>query len=198
MKAVLKSISPERCELIASGKCTVLVCKTAPKLATPFKCYAYMTKNGNPALEIHNKDGNSYAVEKNYRMAGKVVGEFVCYGIGTIRNEGNGFRAGGVQSSEWHSVAQTLLPAACLTEKELKAYLGYDYGYCWHISELKIYDKPKELSEFTRFGYFPVGGCCGNSNCKNYINNGYYEPPQCAIDGCFIKGAPQSWCYVEV
>lgn len=68
--------------------------------------------------------------------------------------------------------------------------------YSWHISDLKIYDKPKELNEFTKFGYLPAGGCCVNGNCKNYIGNGYYEPPQCAIDGCFIKRAPQSWCYI--
>ena len=55
----------------------------------------------------------------------------------------------------------------------------WDYGkgatlYGWHISNLKIYDDPKQLSEFkgvrkTKFGYAPVE----------------------------IKRPPQSWCYVE-
>ena len=38
-KSVLISIQPKWCELIASGKKTIEVRKTAPKLETPFKCY---------------------------------------------------------------------------------------------------------------------------------------------------------------
>ena len=124
-------------------------------------------------------------------LLGKVVGEFVCDKIETLFQCNSGF------VSEY----------ACVSRFGFFHYLGIPYGthggydrqaYGWHISELKIYDEPKELSEFTKFGYLPAGGCCVNGNCKNYIGNGYYEPPQCAIDGCFIKGAPQSWCYVEV
>ena len=36
----------------------------------------------------------------------------------------------------------------CLSNDELDAYLDGKTGYGWHISDLKIYDKPKELSEF--------------------------------------------------
>jgi len=43
MKSVLISIQPKWCELIASGKKTVEVRKTKPKLQTPFKCYIYCT-----------------------------------------------------------------------------------------------------------------------------------------------------------
>lgn len=67
-------------------------------------------------------------------------------------------------------------PATCLTQAEIIAYIG-DKGRCygWYISDLRIYDTPRELSEFTglrntRFGAAP------------------YD----------IKRAPQSWCYVEV
>ena len=35
-----------------------------------------------------------------------------------------------------------------LTDKEIEDYLGNKDGYGLHISDLKIYDKPKELSEF--------------------------------------------------
>lgn len=42
-KSVLISINPKWCELIASGKKTVEVRKTRPKLETPFKCYIYCT-----------------------------------------------------------------------------------------------------------------------------------------------------------
>lgn len=45
MKSVLISIQPKWCELIASGKKTVEVRKTKPKLETPFKVYIYCTKD---------------------------------------------------------------------------------------------------------------------------------------------------------
>ncbi len=130
-------------------------------------------------------------------LLGKVVGEFVCDRIDTIRDEGNGFVAGGVQASEWHSAAQTLIQAACLTEKELKAYLGNDYGYGWHISDLKIYDKPKELGEFTTpFCPYEVAKCkVGARLCKHYT----FED---ALGGeCDyahrITRPPQSYMFVE-
>ena len=42
-KAVMLSIRPKWCEKIASGKKTIEVRKTRPKLETPFKCYIYCT-----------------------------------------------------------------------------------------------------------------------------------------------------------
>ena len=44
MKSVLISIKPKWCELIASGKKTVEVRKTRPKIETPFKVYIYETQ----------------------------------------------------------------------------------------------------------------------------------------------------------
>ena len=35
-----------------------------------------------------------------------------------------------------------------LTLDELEKYLGSGAGYGWHISNLKIYDMPRELREF--------------------------------------------------
>ena len=43
-KAVLLSIKPQYCYLIASGKKTIEVRKSEPKLKPPFKCYIYCTK----------------------------------------------------------------------------------------------------------------------------------------------------------
>lgn len=212
MKAVLISIHPRHCENIASGKKTVEVRKSKPKLEIPFRCYIYMTKKDDGTLFEFVHDGDELYGE-TYRgkafpvkgapfgwtegMQGKVIGEFVCDRIDTIRHEGNGFVAGGVQQSEWRSAAQTLIQAACLTEKELKAYLGNDYGYGWHISNLKIYDKPKELSEFTTpFCPYEVAKCkVGARLCKHYT----FED---ALGGeCDyahrVTRPPQSWMYVE-
>lgn len=43
--AVLISIKPKYCELIASGKKTIEVIKNRPKCDVPFKCYIYCTRD---------------------------------------------------------------------------------------------------------------------------------------------------------
>ena len=43
-QAVMISIRPQWCELIASGRKTVEVRKTRPKLEPPFRCYIYETQ----------------------------------------------------------------------------------------------------------------------------------------------------------
>lgn len=68
-KAIMLSIQPKWCELIASGKKTIEVRKTASKLKTPFKCYIYKTFG-------RKNDSFSRNIQK-YFNCGKVVGEFV-------------------------------------------------------------------------------------------------------------------------
>lgn len=104
-------------------------------------------------------------------------------------------------SDGWYKPADALLQAACLTEETVKKYLQGRNGYGWHISDLKIYDKPRDLNEFSRFGFLGMGrsNCvCGNRRCENYEPSYHYMiPPTCKIDGCSICRPPQSWCYVE-
>ena len=81
MKSVLISIQPKWCELIASGKKTVEVRKTKPKLETPFKCYIYCTKDNTFAektLRGFDDKGKAIYYKAN---KGKVIGEFVCNDI---------------------------------------------------------------------------------------------------------------------
>ncbi len=144
-KAVLISIRLKWCELIASGKKTIEVRKTRPKLEVPFKCYIYCTKNNTdcePPKKFYriSTDGDVYALN------GKVIGEFVCNKISWI----------GQSSLVVKEDAEKALYGTCLTRNEAFDYLGlpnknegeYKECYGWHISNLVIYDKPKELSEF--------------------------------------------------
>lgn len=51
----------------------------------------------------------------------------------------------------------------CLEPAELHKYLGVAVGYGWHISNLKIYDEPKKLGEFTGAAQDEVRhGACGD------------------------------------
>ena len=198
MKSVLISIQPKGCEKIAKGKKTIEVKKTRPKIKTPFKCYIYCTNtpkyhhlydltkynNGEMLLSVteHNKHS---LVPKGY-LNGKVIGEFVCdeliqYNYDRYFQEY--FVAGYIG-------AYMPLQEMCLTQKGLFEYGKGKTLYGWHVSELKIYDKPKELSDF----YKPCpteqkGNCYG---C-NYLADRDYGGV-CANN---LTRPPQSWCYAE-
>lgn len=171
MKAVLISIHPKWVEKIASGEKTIKVCKTRPTLETPFKCYIYCTY-GNP------KD--NYCLGKR----GEVIGEFVCDRIEKF----SVFENGAVQYWNYYD-----LEKSCLTYDEISNYIGKNkQGYGWHISNLKIYDKPKELSEFwsaDKCPYASTDGCTYKYYC--------FRAGQTKRCGNTLKRPPQSWCYVE-
>ncbi len=169
MRAVLISIRPKWVQKILNGEKTLEMRRTRPKLETPFKVYIYCTNQKNIMLwnarsYIYVDDHNHNAFDRCWN--GSVVGEFVCDRIDTINPETEPY---GIYDVDDQFVAQTGLVDGAL----------WDYGkgatlYGWHISNLKIYDTPKQLSEFTglrktKFGYAPVE----------------------------IKRPPQSWCYVE-
>lgn len=184
MKAVMKSVSPQICEKIASGDCTILVSKTAPKCGVPFKCYIYESKNGGHRCKHCNEKNSCYSyAPKNvgcYNGRGRVIGEFVCDKIEKFD----------VPYPAWdRSYLKDILEKSCLSYSDLHSYIGSgNRGYAWHISDLKIYDKPKELSEFR--------ASCPTSceNCKNPL---YYEC-WCEEKGIkVVTRAPQSWQYVE-
>lgn len=189
MKSVLISIQPKWCELIASGKKTVEVRKTKPKLETPFKCYIYETKDKkfeNIGVCGHKADGTPYIYKHN---GGKVIGEFVCKRIDYIGWISTPARL------DWKNYYDK---KSCLTSSQLYDYSGGGCYYEWHISDLVIYDKPRGLSEFYHY-------CGDNPNCDGCEAH-YYSNTECGkedyccspIEGCKpFKRPPQSWCYVE-
>lgn len=128
MKAVLISIQPKWCELIASGEKTIEVRKTSPKMETPFKVYVYMTK--------HKWIFKLLPFLKN-RFA-KVIGEFVCDDI-IVDERGEN--------------ADVFSKYAQLSLVEQKKYGANKPLFGWHISKLKIYYKPKALGEFRKEGF---------------------------------------------
>lgn len=151
MKAVMKSVSPRICEKVANGNCTILVSKTAPKCEEPFKCYIYCTFPKKPAytLWLNRRTENKFLAD------GKVVGEFICDKLFLLHpytyDGGNADLRHRklIQTFEGSSKENEILAATCLTQDEMFDYIGAgNYGYGWHISDLKIYGKPKELSEF--------------------------------------------------
>lgn len=176
MKSVMISIKPKYCELIAGGKKTIEVRKTKPKLNTPFKCYIYQTF-----------DGRTNTVDILENNLGKVIGEFICdkitsFGFDTyyhtLTNRHDGYNVSLEEFSE-----QELYSKSCLSFADIYKYIGEHYGYGWHISNLVIYDKPKELSEFSKH--------------DNTYDNALGWAFDNKLKSIKITKPPQSWCYVE-
>lgn len=181
-KAVMLSIRPKWVEKIASGKKTIEVRKTRPKLETPFKCYIYCTK---PKYEHEDFIRTDYPKPQFYG-GGKVIGEFTCDRIYKIDKDSTDFlfKAGGLSVYKQAAEEKCGLRVA-MTDDELHGYLGHCQGYGWHISDLHIYNAPRELSEFER----PY-------ECNECDAKWATECNACHEEGK-IKRAPQSWCYVE-
>lgn len=186
MKAVLLAVQHKWCKLIMLGFKTVEVRKTKPTIETPFKSYIYYTSVKNLSLHEYGK----LQFETGGRcddQSGKVIGEFICDKIYDIDPYDDGY---GVNQyiNGWKADDGF---DDCLTFEEKKAYLGNKKGYGWHISDLKIYDEPKELSEFWRSVKcdFAHTYCCACfAPCKWNEKGNPIQP---------LTRPPQSWCYVE-
>ena len=191
MKAILMSIQPKWCELIASGKKTVEVRKTAPK-EVPFKVYMYESLGKKISCR-------KCAIWQNCPMrspfgcnegAGAVVGEFICDKVECIE-----------ENTIYN--AKVLCKESCLSIQEIANYTQGKRFFAWHISDLKIYDEPKELGEF----YVPCKKYNdGELHCMEWDCEHYSFFPGAngdAEEECLCKGSkplrrpPQSWCYVE-
>lgn len=193
-KAVMLSIRPKWCEKIIDGDKTIEVRKTRPKLETPFKCYIYCTVEtaGYDALwvlDAPTREKYSFMAVSAYlenpkganKGNGKVIGEFTCERIVPITYDGGRL---------WCSTNAAFSPATCLSQAEIIAYIG-DKGRCygWHMSNLRIYDQPRDLTEFRRScpNDLSCEACAMYSNNNGICNNGALP----------LRRPPQSWCYVE-
>lgn len=144
-QGVMISIQPKWCALIANGEKTLEVRKSRPKLDTPFQCYIYCTKYMRAALRPLIPD----AIQDGIGMC---IGEFTCDKIECVGIPYPAFQ---------NKLDKRLTEQACVTYSALHRYCYHDSAYFWHISNLKIYDSPKELTAFTglektRFGMRPV------------------------------------------
>lgn len=153
MKSVLISIQPCWCELIAIGKKKLEVRKTRTKLKAPFKCYIYCTKSGE-ILSYESYCGFDMDDFTNDFIAnGHVIGEFICSDIDHIGYVGT---FDGAKKVIWLGIYDRItnwwrkfdLSPTCMSEEQITRYLSGEDGFAYHISGLKIYEKPKSLEEF--------------------------------------------------
>lgn len=198
MESVLISNRPKWCEKICCeiGKDKnskpiyekrIEVRKSKPS-EVPFKCYIYCTKDRRNLLPIeHGKvlqKVNFWENTDAYYGFGKVIGEFICDKVDeyTFSHYEAEYRVTHVEQK-----------AMCLNQPELIRYGKGKTLYGWHISKLKIYEKPKELSEFYRPCSYK--GIC--YSCNRFRPNGTpNDKPNDFCDGAITR-PPQSYMYVE-
>lgn len=180
MKSVLIAIRPQGVEKIASGQKTIEVRKTAPK-EVPFKAYIYESRNGGHRCKHCNEKDSCYSyAPKNvgcYNGRGKVIGWFICDKVDEYPYD----YCDGVDIDD-----DTILETA-IDREDINIYAKGKTLYGWHISDLKIYDKPRELSEFRK----PCDRFLDCCTCRRLVRNEYMS---CDNQ---ITRPPQSWMYIE-
>lgn len=162
MKAILISIKPKWIAKILNGEKTIEIRRTAPKCELPIEVCIYCTK-GNRYLidrlvvsngkyeaitlnDMHNPNQTANITpESKCVLNGKVVAKFTLRKVDTIHSLYPDPPYLGYMTNE---DAKELLKRSCLSDAELTCYLGFSNGYSWHISDLEIFDEPKEISEF--------------------------------------------------
>ena len=189
----------------------------------PFRCLIYATKpkkwyKSGPLLisdeslwlvngKVKMCDGLELwadSVENYHCLNGKIIGEFICdkvYNIEPIFSFYDCYSGYDDSSDssyfENYSIDNERLKKTCLTIQDLYIYGEGKTLYGWHISDLKIYDKPKEFSEFNR----PCPS--KNHNCEPCIRYGkpytwdFDEKTGKIFCSRRVTRPPQSWMYVE-
>lgn len=175
MKAILMSIKPRFVADILNRNKTIEVRKRFPKDYRGW-VYIYCTKEKPYLYKDYDSETTGDKVftstekplpnEEQY-LGGKVVARFYC------DNVEKQYMFGKVVVDTQKT--QDFLKKCCLTVEELNKYLGVKtkFMYAIYISQLEIFDEPKELNQFIQ------------SKRKSW------EEPN-------VKRPPQSWCYVEV
>lgn len=196
MVAIMLPVHPIWCGKIATGEKTIEVRKRVPKIPPPYKAYLYCTKRQKPALiNLQNIPKTPYIMtagnhSRDYEVSdscfarlcnGKVWAECICERDMPLL----------LQCSDPEAlVTHYEVPGTCLSDVEIMEYLGNGKeGHGLLLSELTIYDRPREITEFRKI--------CPNSlfceSCAMY--NAHEET--CGNAALILRRPPQSWCYVE-
>lgn len=188
-------------------KCYIYCCKSNP--------YLYRVDDDDNFELARTLRAKVDGYVKDYNeQNGKVIGEFICDKVDKFycvsvpyqkeNNLGYGqFIDNGVYKvNNWHEgiaferndnyidsmLNNNDLKKMCLTAQELFDYIGVGkHLYGWHISDLKIYDKPESIMQFYKPCPIKIKNC---PVCELYST----------YTGCCMNNIdhpPQSWCYVE-
>lgn len=184
MKAIMIGIKPQWVEKILNGGKIIEIRKTMPKCELPCKVYIYCSKGqelwgdgtGETWKGIDENEDMTLVHELNptlTRLNGNVVAEFTLNKVDTLERDLNDWLP-----KNRYDISNELLKNINLNQNELWNYGQGKTLYAWYIDDLKIYDKPKELSEFSSISKRMKGK---ESRFSSHL----------------LQRPPMSWCYVE-
>lgn len=178
MKSVLVSLKPYYYYLVGEGIKKIEVRKDMPKASDWNKeVLFYMSKDIKSFAKIPKE-----LQEKYRKHFGKVGLKFICDKV-------EKFIVGSLRSDDIEKLA-------CLSYTEMINYFykpeeldgkTAKFGYGWHISDLKIYDKPKPIMQF--YKPCPIEW----KNCP--VCEFYSTYTGCCMNN--VDRPPQSYMYVE-
>ena len=179
-KAILISIRPEWVARILGGEKIFEIRKTAPKCGLPIDVYIYCTQGRTKVTLIKHafddkyRAGHCVGSNDNEPLNGKVIAKFTLQSLFYV------FRNPPSWLDDWFA------SKACVTKEEMKKYANGKSVCLWKISDLEVFDEPKELSDF-----FSLPETYHHDH-ESMVD--YYERKEARR----LKRAPQSWSYIEV
>lgn len=185
-KAILINIRSEWVEKILKGEKTIEIRKTAPKCYLPIDVYIYCAKGNRDLYMDTHHCCIGFDLRGDTLLNGKVVAKFT------------------LEKVSWFE--DVIKPMSIVEQSYLSASEVHDYTkgcsfYGWHISNLEVFNDPKELSDFGRLLDK------GTYSKADYLNDAVWESmnevtiqqERLMTEKLFIiNKAPQSWQYVEV
>lgn len=205
-KAILISIKPKWVAKILNGEKTIEVRKNKALASAIQKLideygyaeiyvycskdeYLYRTNKGYIASKKPLAVGKGTEYTFAYSDEGKVLFKFRCYKV-EEKTPFEEFESPFGMAYKLTGDKVACCYKACLSYNEYNHYLKGKNGYAIHISDLEIFYRPKELSEF-RYATCPQTNC---EYCKynKTVDGDLYCTRQT------LTQAPQNFCYVEV
>lgn len=110
------------------------------------KCLIYCTK-AKPYISYDSYDNTIWKTDKEYSLNGKIVASFDCEKVEKIVATKWSVGCG---CNYYEFETKDLLSKSYLRWIDLTDYLQDQNGYAIHISNLEVFDKPKELSEYSK------------------------------------------------
>ena len=107
------------------------------------KCLIYCTK-AKPYISYDSYDNTVWEADKEYSLNGTIVASFDCEKIERFDVPYP------VYFGEVKDKLEHITKGSCLSLMNLHHYLGDKSGYVIHISNLEIFDKPKELNKYSK------------------------------------------------
>lgn len=184
---ILASLKPYYYYLIGEKKKNIEVRKSALK-DLPQDIVFYMSKDEKSFAKIPKEFQEKY--RKHFGKVGMTV---VCNKVDEYNfHEGlTEFNSMGLPSRIYGSylIFADDYKSMCLSYDEVKSYGKGKTIYGWHISDLKIYDEPRELREFNRSCSY--AGLCFSCDRAKFTSKGD------RVCEAIITRPPQSYMYVE-